>query len=787
MSHLSRKWTKLDRPSMRSAERVRLEIRREERTRARDEIAEIERGHRRLRLLYEISKLLIRFESAEQSTAPVLARMGEVVPVRIAILILDKPSAQMRNRMVVWHAPDVDDEHLRAAKAHAKSTYAYLRRAEIVEKPDLLDLEESSIASLLPRAPGEGPITGSDTKRFILLPLVVSGGQVFGAFELQGSSSLDESSLVFITAVVNQLAIALDRQAIVEARQQEADAGWAAADASKLESEKREAEAVELRRRYEVVAHQAVERLELNQAVTGSLREGVLAIDLEGRVTFLNRSGAEMLGVTEKDGLHGDIADILRIQRSDGTPISASESPLRRVIDTGAPVHAEAQLFAHRGGVPFPVSYTSAPLRLDGSVAGAVLVFQDILELQRSERLQRFLSDTAEAFAASLEYRATLTAVVRSTVPLVADMTFIDELRDDGRVERHEVVFADPSREVFAERVRAFAPSLTSQTPQASALRMGESVLLEEIAPERVADDEAEVQLARELGIESVMVVPLKARGRILGAMTFVAAGSGRRYASRDLAFAEEIARRAAVAIDNARLYDDAQRAVQDRDDLLAIVSHDLRNPLNTILMGATFLLGRPASEDRRIQGRRVLDATQRAAKRMNRLIGDLVDIGSIESGHLAVEGARHEVAPLLDEVMELQRASAVEKGLELHCQPPNEPAEILCDRERLLQILVNLTGNAIKFTEVGRVSICAERRDDAMVFSITDSGPGIGAEELLHVFDRYWQAKKTARLGTGLGLFIVKRLVEAHGGRVWAESTLGVGSTFYFCIPLAR
>jgi signal transduction histidine kinase len=203
--------------------------------------------------------------------------------------------------------------------------------------------------------------------------------------------------------------------------------------------------------------------------------------------------------------------------------------------------------------------------------------------------------------------------------------------------------------------------------------------------------------------------------------------------------------------------------------------------------MATTLLTNANPTEEFATRKKRT-DMIERSVHRMNRLLGDLLDIASMEAGHLAVETQRHPVAPLITEAVELQAAGAQQKQLRLEKVLPHEEIEVDCDRGRILQVVGNLIGNAIKFTgKGGSVTVAAEPRGEETLFSVADSGPGIEPAELSHVFDRFWQARKTARFGTGLGLTIAKVLVEAHGGRIWVESKLGHGATFFFTIPTVQ
>jgi signal transduction histidine kinase len=241
------------------------------------------------------------------------------------------------------------------------------------------------------------------------------------------------------------------------------------------------------------------------------------------------------------------------------------------------------------------------------------------------------------------------------------------------------------------------------------------------------------------------------------------------------------------VALENARLYKAAQDATRARDDLVAIVSHDLRNPIHTINMAASFMLETAPAEDRRTTSRRQLDVIKRSANRANRLISDLLDVARIQAGGLAVEPVPGDAASLVQEAFETASPLAAGKKVTLEREVPENLPTICSDRDRILQVFGNLLGNAIKFTpEGGQITIRAESEPLAVKFAVRDTGPGIPPEHLPHVFDRYWQAKSTAKLGTGLGLSIAKGIVEAHGGRIWVESEPGQGAAFLFTLPAA-
>ena len=235
------------------------------------------------------------------------------------------------------------------------------------------------------------------------------------------------------------------------------------------------------------------------------------------------------------------------------------------------------------------------------------------------------------------------------------------------------------------------------------------------------------------------------------------------------------------------RLYQDALRATRMRDDVLGIVAHDLRSPLSTILL-QTNLLQRQQKAEPDARSDKPLETIERVARRMNRLIQDLLEVTQIDAGKLSIERARVPSAPLIQDTLVSQRLRASSVSLDLRSEVSDELPDIWADRDRLMQVFENLVGNALKFTESGgSVTIGSKSGNGEVLFSVADTGAGITPEQVPHLFDRFWQSGKADRRGAGLGLAIVKGIVEAHGGRIWVESTLGAGSTFSFTIPTSH
>ncbi|MFW6202157.1 MAG: ATP-binding protein, partial [Gemmatimonadota bacterium] len=272
--------------------------------------------------------------------------------------------------------------------------------------------------------------------------------------------------------------------------------------------------------------------------------------------------------------------------------------------------------------------------------------------------------------------------------------------------------------------------------------------------------------------------------GRTVGVLTLLAP-PGHPFRSADLSLAEELAARASVALEKARLYDEARRATHVRDEMLAVVSHDLRNPLNTIVMSAELLAASlPTEAD---VARAQLAIIDRSVQRADRLIQDLLDVARLEAGTLALEPAPVPSAEVVHEALELHRAQAAASDVRLIDELPDHVPDVWADRDRLLQVFGNLIGNAIEFTPSGgRITIGAEPVDASVRFRVSDTGPGMPADHLSRLFDPFWQATRR-RGGAGLGLAIARGIVGAHGGRIRAESAQGKGTTVSFTIPVAE
>lgn len=437
-----------------------------------------------------------------------------------------------------------------------------------------------------------------------------------------------------------------------------------------------------------------------------------------------------------------------------------------------------------RDGTEFPAEASISRLDLPGRRLFTV-VMRDITERQLQLQDERFLANAGVTLGASLDYESTLVGAVHLPVPYLADCCVLDLVNEDHTTRRIASVHddIDRTRTLRALEHRQSAAE-TWPLPVEQVLRTGDVVTIE-AGPDGIPggeEDERRV-LVESLAITSLTSLPLSAGGRVTGVLSLIQTDRPRPADPDRVRVAESVGKLIALAIENARLYQTAQRATIARDEILGAVSHDLRNPLAAISLCAHALKeGTTGSRDE------IIDAIVESAGMMNRMIQDLLDVATIDSGHLRLDPSEQQIDELLERVMEMSHDAAREREVALKEELPASLPPVIVDSTRFVQVLANLVGNAVKFTEPGgNVTITAQPRSDEVVIAVQDTGVGIPPSHLPHIFDRHWHARRSARtLGTGLGLAIARGIVEAHGGRIWVDSTEGLGSTFSFTVPIA-
>jgi PAS domain S-box-containing protein len=517
--------------------------------------------------------------------------------------------------------------------------------------------------------------------------------------------------------------------------------------------------------------------------VEGSRQVFFYIHDQEHRFEYVSPSVESVLGYSPGELLGRSYDMLLTEDTSAGLVHEQTGAVLSGRRD--APPSTYHARVRHKHGDVIVLELVESAVVRDGQVVGLQGFARNVTEQVRARSIDRFLATASKALASSLDYAETLRTVARQAVPVLADWCVVDVIEDDT-VRRIAARHADRSKQDLADALLEFPPDMGRQQGVPHALRTGKPVLVSHVdrrSVEDAAQGERHRQILEDLGVESAMIVPLRCRGRTLGALTFVASGSGRRCSESDLRIAEELARRAAVAIDNAGLHRQAHEAVSARDEVLSFVSHDLRNPLNVIVNAADLLRSRQAHVP---VVEKYSTMILRSAEEMRVLIEDLLTASRMDAGRFWVDPGACDGRDLVQRAVELFEPIAEAEGVTLEADVPESLPWIRADARRLRQAVGNLVSNAIDFTpEGGVVLVGAELLDGEVRFSVSDTGPGIPEKDLAHLFDRFWQANRTKRSGAGLGLSIAKGIIEAHGGRVSAESMEGYGTTFSFAVPV--
>jgi PAS domain S-box-containing protein len=431
----------------------------------------------------------------------------------------------------------------------------------------------------------------------------------------------------------------------------------------------------------------------------------------------------------------------------------------------------------------------ASPVRSGDRIVEWIGMISDIHDRKRAEVSAAFLNQASELLSASLASQETLRSLARLCVPTLADWCTID-VGDGPGYKRDIVEHVDPSLVKVVLDLDSKWRAAPEVDPIVHVLQSGRSQLLEELTEDmlaRLTPSPEQLEVARTLGLRSWIIAPMVARGRTLGALTVAHGDSGRRHSEEDVPLIEDLARRAAMALDNARLYEAAEAASRAKDEFLATLSHELRTPLTAIAGWAHMLdLGITDPETHRL----AVQTIMRSARVQTELIDDLLDLSSVVAGTLRLNVEDVDLVTIAREVLDAATPAAEAKGVRLNGPEGAPSVGVRGDERRLRQIVWNLVTNAVKFTDAGgSVTVQVSATDAAAAIQVSDTGRGIGAAFLPHVWERFRQGdSSTSRQhgGLGLGLAVVRHLVEMHGGTVHVESEgAGKGSTFRVEIPL--
>ncbi|HEX9108369.1 MAG TPA: ATP-binding protein, partial [Longimicrobiales bacterium] len=517
-------------------------------------------------------------------------------------------------------------------------------------------------------------------------------------------------------------------------------------------------------------AESAAERLE---HILEGIADGFFSIDPQWRLTYINREAERALELTRDSALGRVIWDIVPAVRG-----TIFERECRAAMEERAAREFDAY---------YPPAQTWFGARLYPFRDGLTVFFQDITRRKRGEEARRFLAEAGSILSSSLDYQTTLQAVARLAVTGVAEICIVDVIERDGIIRRLEFAHRDPDKQALVAELKVFPLDRALPHLVFKALETGKSQLVRDVPDDYfrgISQGEHHYQLLKALDICSHVVVPMIAHSRTTGVITFVRCTDDRPYDEEDLGLVEELARRAAIAVENARLYGDAKQAVLARDDVLAAVSHELGNPLQAIIMAEKMMVASVQDDTARYYG----DAIRRSAERMERLIHDLLEVHRVQARQLALEKRACAVEPLVREACEGLMPLAEAKPLAIELEFAEALPRILADAGRVVQVVSNVVGNAVKFTPSGgKIRVRVTAQGDEVIIEVSDTGPGIPPDQLPLVFDRFWQARRTGRVGIGLGLAIAKGIVDSHGGHIGVESLEGKGSRFYFTFPRAE
>ncbi|MGQ0649380.1 MAG: ATP-binding protein [Gemmatimonadaceae bacterium] len=522
-------------------------------------------------------------------------------------------------------------------------------------------------------------------------------------------------------------------------------------------------------------------------AIISIAADAIISIDASQDITLFNTGAEQIFGYSASEIIGQPLQMLLPegVRKRHAEHIrdfAASSTDARRMGERSAISGRR------KSGEIFPAEASISKANVGGELVYTVIL-RDATERKRTEDALQFLAEAGKELNRSLELGDTLSAATRAAVPVLADCCMIDVFDDAGRLANSAVATSAPEEEsrLRSERDRsALRPGMRAIASFVQ--QRGEPVLLPTLANAHIAATGLTAEVVRgatEVAMRSMMVFPLTLRSRMPGIMTFGITHSERRYDERYLVLASELAARVAHAIDNAELYRRSQEAVAVRDEVVAIVSHDLRNPLSVVKMCASTLAEEPLPDAATITD--LARTVHQSAEWMHTIIQDLLDVARLESGKLTMRTELTSLETVVTRAVELHRPLAEERGVHLTSEVSSELPRTSIDVARISQVFANLIGNALKFTEAGGSVVVSARVHGDLQVSVADTGRGVSAEDLPRLFDRFWQASRgDLKRGTGLGLAIAKGIVEGHGGRIWVESVEGKGACFSFSLPIA-
>jgi PAS domain S-box-containing protein len=507
-----------------------------------------------------------------------------------------------------------------------------------------------------------------------------------------------------------------------------------------------------------------------------SAPDAIVTVTREGRIALVNTQAERLLGY-DRSELLGQTVEILLPERL--RKIHTEHRPRYLKDPSTRSMGGGIELIARRkDGTEFPAEISLSPLQSEEGIL-TTSVIRDITERKRAEEAQSFLTQASTLLAASLDYETTLASVARFAVPFLADGCIVEVLKD---AEESGELTSVASVEPEGVKLKGVLGDLHAQV-----LRSGRSLVWSGSGSREISSDQ--VARMRDAGLAAVMVIPLVAGGRRLGVISFIAAGTPRDYGPKGVGLAEELAYRCSLAIENARLYQEAQRAIRLRDDFFSVASHELKTPVTALMAYTQFMMNRAVRQNGLTPAQidEALDELNWQSDRIGRLVAQLLDTSRLDAGKFALQLEPTDLTELVHAAVYTAHASSAREVR----VAAKGPVWALIDPVRIEQVVVNLVDNAIKYSpDGGPVDVEVNRGEgDCVVLVVTDRGIGIPAEHRPHVFDRFYQAHAGRHFagvaGMGLGLYITRRIVEMHGGTIGIDGAVGGGARVSVYLPL--
>jgi PAS domain S-box-containing protein len=530
---------------------------------------------------------------------------------------------------------------------------------------------------------------------------------------------------------------------------------------------------------------------ELLSVVLQGAADGITAHDQRG-LLYANDAAGRVTGYPSGQALldapPGDWASRFEITDESGAPLAVEHFPGRRALAGEDTPPMLMHVREKATGRDWWSLVASKPvLDESGRPIMAVNIFRDVTQQRRREQQARFMAEASTLLASGLDYAATLERIARLAVPHLADWCSVEVL-EEGKLVSLAVAHVDPARIELAREIhRKYPPDPNAPSGSPNVVRTGRAEIYPDIPDELLVAatvNEEHLKMSRDLGLKSALCVPLLARGRALGALTLIAAESGRCYGAEDLALAEELGRQAGMAVENSMLYREATQAINLRDDFMSIAGHELKTPLGAALLQVQLLIRmtKERTEPARLEER--AEKAVRNLARLNVLINELLDVSRITAGRLKLELEDVDVTALVRDVLNRHSEELVRAECELRFTA-GEPIVGRWDRMRLEQVFANLLTNAVKYGKGKPIEVTLGLSNGTARLTVRDHGIGIAPEDQARIFERFERAVSTRQFGgLGLGLWIARQIVEAHKGTIQVDSALGRGSTFQVELP---